>query len=363
MLTDLGLTVAREIPREFLAGLISGKYTVHGGVIREAGSIVKHLAVPAAKAAPSIVGFVPGMGIVAAAGGLAANAQLIALSKDVQQILSLSMANTALSGLGLATTIAGVVYLSNRISEIDQKLNELVADTKAIKMILESSQRARLLAALDTYQLACESSEPDKREFLMQARSAFTELTHHYKSQVAGLSKLAEIEASEGHFVVAFLGNAICTSDLGFGDAAAKDLSRHYADWKAMARQHCARLLDLNNGTRLLDGGYLDVLPTKTLIRLMDFARDERRGSRWIDDLRRPLGKKMKLPDFGTVAKEDIEFAKALQARNDVMESYVSHFSFLADRKISATAFSHTLEDVRKQQHGEVLWVSKPTTA
>jgi len=37
MLADLGLSVARQIPVETLTGLVSGMYSLHGGVIRDAG--------------------------------------------------------------------------------------------------------------------------------------------------------------------------------------------------------------------------------------------------------------------------------------------------------------------------------------
>ena len=51
MINEIGLTVARAIPYEHLAGLLSGSLTVHGGVIRDAGGrIVSHLVLPGASA-------------------------------------------------------------------------------------------------------------------------------------------------------------------------------------------------------------------------------------------------------------------------------------------------------------------------
>ena len=45
LLPELGLTVARQIPVEMIGGLLSGGYSLHGGVIRNgAGQIVSHLA-------------------------------------------------------------------------------------------------------------------------------------------------------------------------------------------------------------------------------------------------------------------------------------------------------------------------------
>jgi len=361
MLSELGLIVAREIPVKYLVGIAKGQLTVHGGVVRNlAGQIAGHLAIPGSSAISTVAGRVPGVGT---ASSLVANMQLVSLSRDVQKVLNLSMANTALAGLGLATSIVGFVYLTARINQIDRKLDELTEDVKDIKAIVQSAQRARLLAAVDAYQLACETRDADKHQhFLMQARNSFAELAHHYKSQIGGLSRLAEIEVSEGHFVVACLGNAICTSDLGMGETAAKDLARHYADWKALAKEHCSKLLDLKNATRLLDGRYVNDLPAATLIRLLSFAHGKERGVEWVDELRRPLGK-IKLPDFGTIDQPRIEFAKALCARNDVLDSYVAHFAFLGAKKVSATAFSKVIEESCLREKSDFLWVTHQTAA
>ena len=56
-----GLSVARAIPKEALLGLISGSYSLHGGVVRDVGGrIVAHLAMPS-----TMVSAIPGMGWVA----------------------------------------------------------------------------------------------------------------------------------------------------------------------------------------------------------------------------------------------------------------------------------------------------------
>ena len=104
MLADLGLTVARQIPIETLTGLVSGMYTVHGGVIRDAGGrIVSHLVTSGGSAAMSSL--VPGLGVL---GQALQGAQLWKIGKDVaavQQtvntVLNVAMTGTVLSGLGL----------------------------------------------------------------------------------------------------------------------------------------------------------------------------------------------------------------------------------------------------------------------
>ena len=362
MISDAGLAVLREIPKEFLGP----GFTAYGGVIRDAaGKIVAHLAVPAISVASAAAGGPVTMATAAvgAASSLVANAQLVSLSKDVHQVLQVAMAGTALAGLGLATSIVGFVYLIKRVNEIDDKLNSLKVAVKQVQQILQSMQQANLLAAIDTYKLAGETDDAGQRQaLLMNARSEFSQLTHYYKAQIKSLTDLAETEVAEGYFVVACLGNAICTSDLGMGDAAAKDLLRHYKDWKALARQHCIQLLELKSPTRLLDGRYVDDLPAATLIDVLDFARGEERGIEWLDELRRPLGI-VKVPNIVNIDKPKVEFAKALTARNHVLDSFVAHFDYLASNKIPATEFSRALEDKAQPGHAVLNWVEQPVAA
>ena len=366
-IVDLGINVARSIPPEFWAGLATGKYTAHGGVVRSvAGQIVGHLAMPAASVAIPVVG--PALAGLASASSLVANAQLVSLSRDVQKVLGFAMANTALSGLGLATSIVGFVYLTTRINQIDSKLREIDADVKDIKRILQSSLRARLQGAVDSYRLA-EATEDlgTRKDLLMQARHSFGELVHHYKAEFAESAKLEETVVAEGHFVVACIGNAMATSDLGMCDAAARDFEAHHGDWQTIARKRCEQLLDLKYATRLLDGRYVDALPAKTLIRVLDFAHGKKRGIGWIDEIRKPLGK-MKIPDFSAIDEPKIEFAKSLQARDDILDSYAAHLTYLSPRKISVTDFARVIseklpEAKRNTEHAIVNLLERPVVA
>lgn len=357
MIDELGLTVSRVIPAEYLSGLASGALTAHGGVVRDAGGqIVAHLVAPAAQA----LDLVPGAGVANLVSGVAANAQLAALSQSVQQVLNVAIAGTVLSGLGLATSIVGFTYLSSRLKKVDQKLDSLAKQAKEIKQILQSSQRARLNSAIDDYRLSSQTDDQEtRRGLLLKAQSSFGELTHHYKSQIAELSKPEEIEASEGYFVIACLGGVICTSDLGMGEAARDRLSGHYEDWRKLARLQCRSLLELDEPARLLDSRYVDALPAESLIRILDFTNDTERGVCWIDDLRKGMSKTTLFKSaVRSVDKPVINFAKSLPVRCDVLQSYVAHFGFLADRKISATKFSGVLEALRAKDGVELLWAS-----
>ena len=159
MLSELGLTVARELPAGTIHGILSGVYSIHGGVIRDGlGRIVSHLATGGG--ASSLSSLIPGAGVL---GSLINTGQIYFLGKDVKQVqqsveqvqqavstvLSVSMANTALAGLGLVTSVAGFAYLSNRLNKIDTKLVALEKLVKEIRHLIQSQQKAQLHTAID----------------------------------------------------------------------------------------------------------------------------------------------------------------------------------------------------------------------
>ncbi len=358
MLDQLGLIVSRSIPPETMAGLLTGAYKLHGGVVRGAGGrIVSHLSTPAADAAFSLV---PGGNLVS---GLIANVQLGSISADLQQVLNLSLVNTALSGLTLATSLAGFSYLAFKIRQIDRRLETVVKQTKELKHILQSQQRAQLLAAVDNLRLADQAPhEETRRQLLVQSKGAFAQSAHHYLSQMQELSELSQIEAAEEFYTVAFLGSALCTSDLGMHEPAREEMSRHIAQWTNTTRTMSRSLLQLDDAARLLDARYVDALPADRLVDLMDFANDTHRGIHWIDDLRRSLGKGTLFTSaVRVIDNAGIDCVKKWRARSDVLGGYGAHFDFLAEKRISASGFAGLLADAGKSDSTGLIWVTQRT--
>lgn len=366
MLNEAGMAVLREIPKEFLGN----GYTAYGGVIRDAaGKIVAHLAMPASELGmPALSAMMGGptaivSSAVSAVSGLVANAQLVSLSKDVQQVLQVTMAGTALAGLGVATSMVGFWYLNRRVAAVEDKLQDLKVEVEKIRRILEVAQKAKLLAAIKAYKLACSNSnEGQKERLLLGARDSFEELTFFYKDMAQEPKALEELEVAEGFFVAACLGNAVCTSDLGMYAQAAENFREHYTDWQTLARKHCVDLLDLEHPTRLLDGCYVNDLPASELVRVLDFARDDRRGIQWIDELRKRLGV-VKWPDFTEVYRPKVGFAKALCARNEVLGSYVEHFRVLGELAVPVTEYARQLMDMTKDGHAVLNILPEPVKA
>lgn len=354
MISQFGFSVAREIPATVLQGLATGAYTLHGGVVRQAtGQIVRHLVSPGlvGSVVSSPIGFLAAAGSMAS--GLAANVQIHALSQDVRRVLNVSMAATGLAGLGLATSLIGFPYLAARIKRVDQKVDKLTE-------LIKSREGAQLRQAVDDYRQSAEASEATRKSMLLRAQGSFGELAHHYKSQLGTLTKLADIEGAEGYFVVACLGNAICSSELGLTGSASDQLTSHYRDWAELSRRHCSSLLKLSEPARLLDARYIEALPAATLVKLLDFANQDPRGMAWFDELRRALGTGTMIA--GTVSRIDsaaIEYAKSLQARDEVLESFVSLFDLLATKKLSVTAFAQAVEKERADSGADLVWVSE----
>lgn len=358
MLDHLGLLVSRVIPNDALIGLASGALSLHGGVVRDtAGRIVAHLALPAVASMTSLV---PGLNLV---GNIITSYQLASLSEDVQQVLSLAMASTALSGLGLVVSIGGFSYLAYKLTQVDRKLEGIAKTTKDIKQILQLTQRAQLLAAVDGMRLASQAPDAEtRRHLLLQSKRTFAELGYHYQSQMAERSVLAELDAVDEYCTLAFLGNAMCTSDLGMHGAAMDELSRSHASWVAVARTQCNALLELHEPARLLDARYVDGLPAQELTRLLDFTHATDRGIGWVDEMRRSLGKSTLFTSSVRVAdKSSIEFCKKLRAKDQVLQSYVGHFGFLADKQISASYFAGAIEQARGNQAPSTLWITTAT--
>lgn len=346
----------RQIPLEYVTGILQNIYSVHGGVIREAatGRIVAHLALPVQAAVSGMTASVPGVNAIA---GAFQTYQLASLSSNVRQVLTLSLATTAMSGLGLATSLVGFAYLAHRMSAIDKEIAQ-------IKSWLSSASEGQMRAAVSDLSHAARSEDPQtRRPLMLSAKSAFTSLAHHYRVQAAGAKALREFEAFEDLCVTAMLGAVICASNLDLHDAAAEDMRAFHGEWATMARRQLHRLLDLDNAPRLLDGRYVKSLASSDLISLLDFARDEPRGIRWIDELRQNYGT---AAAFATgmrqIGDDTLQSAKRLRARNDVLASYCEHFRYLAARRMSARAFDALVDDATSDGRVALLVAAAPDT-
>lgn len=348
MLSDLGLNVARSIPVEHLAGLMTGALSLHGGVVRDTGGrIVSHLVIPAASSA---LGAVPGVGLL---GSVINGLQLHSLSTDVaavkaatEQVLNYSIASAALSGLGLVTSVTGFAYLAHRLNRIDRKLGALEKQTKSIKRFLQSTQHSQLLHAIDTLRLSQSASDQEtRRHLLIQCKQTFGTLAHQYRALIEESEDITERSATEDCYVLSAIGNVTTSSNLGLFKEASDEMLLHYSEWKVMARSHCGRLLLKDDPARLLDPRYVRTIPITSLVKLLDFCNNAKKGLLWIDDLRSGLGTSTFVRGaLGQTETPVIDYCQKLLAKNDALDGFAAHMSFLSEQKISLSRFAQHAE-------------------
>lgn len=347
-LSEAGFTVLRQVPAEYWSGIASKVYSVHGGVIRDQGGrILAHLAMPAVSAPLQLV---PGLTLIPE---LIQSYQLEVVNENVLRAVSWSMASTAMSGLGVATSLASVAYLARRINQIDDRIADL-------KNWLKSSSEGDLRAAVSNVTHASKALDGQQRQqLLLSAKTSFAALAHHYRSQAASSTKLAEIEIFEDSAATAMMGAVLCASDVGLYDSAADDMLAYHDAWAAMARTQARRLLQLDDPARLLDGRYVPALPATALTSLLDFAMEEDKGIEWIDELRTGYGRGTALTaGIRPIDEAAVRFARRLQARHDVLTGYCSHFTLLAQRGMSSSSFARSVQGELEGQTGLALIVN-----
>ena len=337
----------QELPPQLADLLLSGAYSADGGVLKDAaGSVLGHIAAPLAETVSTGLPLGP-LSLVSAVGR---NVQLYRLSEDVQKVLTVSMAGTVLAGLGLAVSIGGFIYLSRRMTALERRLSQLESDTKTIRDILLTEYRAKLSGAMDDYRNATKTEDSGlQKQVLLRAQRTFGDLAYIYRDLMRDLPKLVDKTAAEQYFVLSSIGHTMCLSDLGFWDDAHTSLETHYAHWASLAKQQTAGLLELNEPAKLLHRQYVDALPSETLIAILDFAGPERRGLGWIDEIRRGLADTTLVLAIGRIDDHAIEVAKSLVARDKGLNSYVDHFHFLAQRKVSVTRFANAVDGYLQQ--------------
>lgn len=353
MLADLGLTVSRQIPVEFLGGLLSGAYSLHGGVIRDgAGHIVAHLVSSGATGALGTL--VPGLNVLSSLG---ANVQLYSLGREVATIqsaiadvLSVATVGAALSGLGLVTSMVGFAFLNRRMQAMDGRLTELLDDVKDIKQTLMFQELANLRGAVKLMQHAEAADSPEvKRGKLLQANEVFTKLIYFYGQQWSGAKDVKQLPFLEDCYTLAFTGASLTNSELGMHEVAAREFNEHYHAWKLTAQKNIKDELLGDNPARLLKDVTGNVLPVRELIRVMDFANGSQKGVDWIDELRKPSSLANRLPQLRGVPARIISMATNLTARNDVLQATAAHLEFLDAKRISVSEFSGAIEGERKR--------------
>lgn len=360
MLADLGLTVARTIPLETLTGLLTGAYTAHGGVVRDAGGrIVAHLLTDGP--ADLVKTLIPGVNVLSS---LAGSGQLYSLAKDVEEVrqlvstvLTVSATGAVLSGVGLIAGVAGTAFLSRKLDAVQRQLEH-------IERLLTDQHLSVLRGAVDSLKHAEDAADQEtRRALLVSAKNEFSKSAHFYESQFGEPRSGDEVLLLEEPFALAAMGSAICLSELGMHHTAAEDFQSHCDRWSPLARKHVSDFLLGEKPYRLLDGAYADDLPARELADTLDFVNSEHRSWQWLDELRKQKASSriFRLPKpFGGKGMDDktaIQLARTLRAKDGVMTSFCDHLRFLEGKQISVGAFATAANEERMALNCEAACV------
>lgn len=362
MLSELGLSVTRTIPVELFPGLVSGAYSLHGGVVRDgAGKIVAHLI---SSAGSSLTSLIPGADLLSS---VVSNGQLYMLAKDVKGLqsavssaLSAATAGAVLSGMGLVVSIAGFSYLSQRIERVEKLVVE-------VKDLIEIRYVADLKAAIGYMKGADEANvgPENRRSLLLEAQRNFSTLSHLYGDLFEKAVEIKQVKALESFYTLAFTGASIVNSELGMGDIATRQFVEHQDHWKSIVRPYIDKHVIAGRPENLLAISP-DLLPTTELIDILDFSTDSNKGYLWLDELRKPSNKNIfgtgwrlsnPFPRSPTINGDILDFAKASIRKSQVLDSQSAHLEFLSQKGLSVGEFSGQLKIELNKMGSEALCV------
>ena len=375
-----GCTVAREIPYETLTGLATGKYHLYGGVIRwaagtaNAGQIVQHL-IPVGLNPLNVI---PGLDFIP---GIVANIQLSQLkgisqfntyqlaqvasqindlSQSTQQILQLAAGTTVLSGLGLLVSSIGFAALNNKLNKIDSKLKEIQKDVKEIKYFLESSERAKLFAALNALlKVDSNTAYEHRHTILHNSRNILAEINMRYRELLSEANTIETAMANEEYFSLTALAQSRCTAELGMLDIARKEIDEMNEFWQVQAHRISTEILVGQYPERFLATDFVDSVPVTELVQWLDFTYQEKKGLAWIDELRGKINEtwysKSWLTSSGSGLNKNVGIGlqkeqqmlipalRKLVARGSVFEGYVTQYELLEEQKMKPSDFEEKL--------------------
>ncbi|WP_310461829.1 hypothetical protein [Sphaerotilus sp.] len=363
------VSVSRMIPKDTLLGLLSGAYTLHGGVVRGAGGrIVAHLASPA-----GFTSLLPGLGWVADAFQAYELHQLgFKVDKISQQIslaTQLAQAGLAVSGLNLAVSMAGFLLINRKLDNIQAQLTRIEKDTKKTRQLLEAFKYAKLKAAYDTLRHGQTGPLDQRSHCLHQAKRDFGQLVHTYRKLWQDEDDWSELQLLDDSYTMAMVGHALAANELGMHDIAAEDFSAQVEAWQVLARGFCGKEVLKDNPQRLLQATYAECLPGQDLFGVLDFVNRTDHGAQWLDTLRREETRQRKGLLSGLfqsdVVKEQpaIELSKRLRAKHNLLEGYDAHLRFLSAQQLKASEFDAQVRlKMEQAELDDACWVAHGAT-
>ncbi|HEY9768057.1 MAG TPA: hypothetical protein V6C71_06050 [Coleofasciculaceae cyanobacterium] len=365
-----GWVVSRTIPVETLVGLITGQYKLYGGVIRHAagtpyaGQIIRHLipttlsplgAIPGLNFIPGIIAYsqlnqVKEMNKFTTHQLMQMSGQISSLSRTTQQVLQIATGTAYLSGLGLTISCIGFALINKKLNTIDSKLKDIQKDIKAIEYFLESSERAKLRAALNALlKIDAKTAIEHRHTILHNSRNVLAEINMRYRELLSEADKIETATIYEEYFSLTALSQIRCTAELGMLDIACKEIEEINLFWQTQARRIAKEILVGMYPERFLATDFADDVSITELVEWLDFTYQENKGLCWIDELRLDMNEvwycswlknnysglnKNKGIGIEREKKIIIPSLRKLIARSSIFESYTAQYELLEAQQI-----------------------------
>jgi hypothetical protein len=328
------LIVQRMVPQELLGKVYAGIAEVYGGTVREvkSGRILAELV----EVGPS-------------AGGSPLGAVTSVADAASRRIIGIATASTALSGLTLAVSTAGFLFLTNRLSSIDARLQEIQKDVKYIRSFLETRQRAELINAMNTLRDARDAkAESTREQLLIDSRQELGTLNHHYAIQLQDFEDDAVFEAAEEYFSLSALGHAHCTAELGMGTTATNDYRRSFATWSEAVTRYAQRHMLKDDPERFLGQRFAEIASVQQIANWMQQFTGDAPAGNWIDELRkRPAATSWWATKPTAEDQNTVRLLDKLAARKRTMDGYTSQYQRLEERQVRPREFQAAVEKLR----------------
>jgi len=375
MIEVFGHRVLRSIPPEVSQGLVSGMYKLYGGAIRWApvtakGGQIVCLLVPTKSFVNSLEGTAPAL--FANVGNVYSSFNKTSLKADQifnvsQEILSISKSAMISSGLNLVFSAIGFAYVSDRLNKIDKKLDEVQKDIREIKAFLESKEHAELRAALnDLLKLTSIKDLETRKTVLHTARQSLSIISERYREQLADAENLQKTIINEEYYCLTSYARMHCSAELNMQETVVGEIDEMIKFWDTKIRQVTKKDILRSNAERFLYNEYVNDVPVETLVELLDFAGDEKKGYKWIDELRRK--NKSWYPENyyhspldgerGNLSAEKwltFPVIQKILARRNVLEGHRSQIEFLAMNKITPTEFEEKISGLVKDEGDDFI--------
>ena len=344
------LTVQRSIPTDVLAGLATGQFSLHGGVVRNsAGQIVRHLVSTAPTTALNP------FGMISAVPSLVNVYQLHNLTRMTQALIQISQATMMLSGLNLAVSVFGFGAMFAGLRRVDERIKNLDQKVDWVKLFLATERRAKLLNAVEELSRLA-TKERNAHLVLHSARNSLGEARMCYLEHWNNSKGIDESMSYQHYFCTAFLAQARCFAEMEEYDDAVDVYKAGMQQWQERARKIASERILGQNRARFLDASYAktEKVPSAKIVGWMDFAYNDPRGYQWIDTLRMEQNTSFWIFSRGGSKKElarDITYLDNLASRDAILKGYEAQLQFFADNKIRPSQFADAISQLRDANH------------